>query len=115
MPGVARSFSGHVSARAGSLSFVHRRGVSKAGAEINFMPDVVLIDPRHARVAYTTVSPRYEDDEICRILQYELCRTCKFRHVRGWGLIQSHGQKATTRTFPHHHSHAADRSPDHSG
>nr|ADI16841.1 hypothetical protein [uncultured alpha proteobacterium HF0010_13E22] len=35
MPGVARSFSGHVSARAGSLFFVHRRGVLKAGAEIN--------------------------------------------------------------------------------
>ncbi len=35
------------------------------------MPDVVLIDPRHARMAYTTGSPRYEDDEICRILQYE--------------------------------------------
>ena len=79
------------------------------------MPNVVLTASRYARVALTTVSPWCEDDEICRILQYELCRTCKFRHVRGWGLIQSHGQKATTRTFPHHHSHAADRSPDHSG
>ena len=79
------------------------------------MPNVVLIASRYARVAYTTASPRYEDDEICVILQYELCRTCKFHHVKGWGSIQPHSQKATTRTFPHYHSRAAGRSPDHYG
>ena len=63
------------------------------------MPNVVLIDPRHARVAYTTVSPRYEDDEICRILQYELCRTCKFHHVRGWGLFSRMVRKPPPEHF----------------
>nr|ADI16842.1 hypothetical protein [uncultured alpha proteobacterium HF0010_13E22] len=75
------------------------------------MPNLVLIASRYARVAYTTVSPRYEDDEIWRILQYELCRTCKFHHVRGWGPIRPHAWTPTTRTFRHHHSRSACQFP----
>ena len=79
------------------------------------MPETVLFGLGQARAAHIAVSPQHEDDKICVILQLNYAAHANFSMLRTEVPIQPHGQRATTRTFPHHHSHAADRSPDHSG
>ncbi len=75
------------------------------------MPETVLFGLGQARAAHIAVSPQHEDDKICVILQLNYAAHANFSMLWGKRPIRPHARTATTRTFQHHHSRAAGRSP----
>ena len=54
----------------------------RPGASINAMPDNILFDLDQARAAHIAVSPQYEHDKICVILQLNYAEHANFSMLR---------------------------------